>query len=92
MIPAQVEYRRAGSLQEAFAALEDEDAKVLAGGQSLVSVLKLRLSRPSLLVDIGELDLRGIGETGSELRLGALVNPQDVRAVEFNFSPGARAG
>jgi carbon-monoxide dehydrogenase medium subunit len=78
MIPAEVEYLRAGSLEEALTALGDPDAKVLAGGQSLVSVLKLRLARPSLLVDIGGLELRGVEVRDGHVRLGALSIWDDV--------------
>ena len=72
MIPAEVEYVRPGSLEDALAALAEPEAKALAGGQSLVSVLKLRLVRPRLLVDIGGLALRGVEELGGELHIGAL--------------------
>jgi aerobic carbon-monoxide dehydrogenase medium subunit len=71
VIPAPVEYTRATTIAHALEALGRPDAKVLAGGQSLVPILKLRLARPSLLVDIGRLDLAGISLNG-ELRLGAL--------------------
>jgi carbon-monoxide dehydrogenase medium subunit len=82
MIPAEVDYLRAGSVEEALAALGDAEAKALAGGQSLVSVLKLRLARPSLLVDIGGLDLRGVEASDAELRLGALSTWDEIaRAV-----------
>ena len=57
MIPASVDYVRATSLDDALAALETEDAKVLAGGQSLLPAMKLRLARPALLVDVGGLGL-----------------------------------
>ena len=72
MIPAQLDYRRPETLDDALTALAEPDAKALAGGQSLVSVLKLRLVRPSVLVDIGRLDLRGLHLGDSELRIGAL--------------------
>jgi carbon-monoxide dehydrogenase medium subunit len=72
VIPAQLDYMRASSLEDALSALAEPDAKAIAGGQSLVSVLKLRLARPALLVDIGELPLRGLESSGGELRLGAL--------------------
>jgi carbon-monoxide dehydrogenase medium subunit len=72
MIPAVVDYHRATSLEDAFEALAQPDARALAGGQSLLPMLKLRVARPSLLVDIGALDLRGIELAGDELRIGAL--------------------
>ena len=91
MIPAQVEYMRASSLDEALAALADPESKALAGGQSLVSVMKLRLARPTLLVDISELDFRGVELTESELRLGALaVWDRLARAPEL-LRPALRA-
>ena len=72
MIPAAVRYMRASSLDDAFEALAEPDAKALAGGQSLLSVMKLRIARPSVLVDIGGLALDEIELDGEELRLGAL--------------------
>jgi aerobic carbon-monoxide dehydrogenase medium subunit len=74
MIPAAFEYERAGSVDEAVALLgRDEDAKLLAGGHSLVPAMRLRISRPSLLVDIGRLDdLRYVREDGDRIAIGAL--------------------
>ena len=72
MIPAAVGYHRATSLEDALEALGRPDARALAGGQSLLPMLKLRLARPSLLVDIGTLELGGIELADSELRIGAL--------------------
>jgi carbon-monoxide dehydrogenase medium subunit len=67
-----LEYTRAPSLDDALDALSDPDSKALAGGQSLLPVLKLRLVRPTLLVDIARLPLRGVAVGDGELRLGAL--------------------
>ncbi|MDQ1704423.1 MAG: aerobic carbon-monoxide dehydrogenase medium subunit, partial [Frankiaceae bacterium] len=55
MIPPEFDYVKAGSVDEAVAALTErgEDAKVLAGGQSLIPLLRLRLAYPSVLVDVG---------------------------------------
>ena len=75
MIPAKFGYERPGSLADAVAALASggEDAKVIAGGQSLIPLLRLRLSTPGLLVDIGRLgELRGVVDEGATLRIGAL--------------------
>ena len=72
MIPATVEHVRPSSLEEALEALSDPDAKALAGGQSLLPVMKLRIVRPSVLVDIGRLELRSVHMDENELRLGAL--------------------
>jgi aerobic carbon-monoxide dehydrogenase medium subunit len=74
MIPAQFDYVRPSSLEEASAALAgDDDAKVIAGGQSLMPLLRLRLAYPSLLVDIGGLgSLSGVSDRGDSLMIGAL--------------------
>jgi carbon-monoxide dehydrogenase medium subunit len=72
VIPAPVRYVRASSLDQALEALAEPEAKALAGGQSLLPVMKLRIARPSVLVDIGGLGLDGIELQGDELRLGAL--------------------
>lgn len=73
MIPAQFDYVRPASLQEALTILMDREgeAKVLAGGFSLLPLLKLRLANPAILVDIRDLTgLVGITETADELRIG----------------------
>ena len=74
MIPAAFDYRRAGSVDEALALLADNGAKALAGGQSLLPLMKLRLAAPGTLVDIGRLDeLRGISRLDDgRLQVGAL--------------------
>jgi aerobic carbon-monoxide dehydrogenase medium subunit len=75
MIPAKFDYTRPGSLDEAVRALADggDDAKVIAGGQSLMPLLRLRLAYPELLVDVGGLDeLRGVRDEGGSLWIGAL--------------------
>ncbi len=74
MIPASFEYVRPASLDEAVRALADggDDAKVIAGGQSLMPLLRLRLAYPDLLVDIGAIDeLTGIADAGDALLIGA---------------------
>ncbi len=72
MIPATVEYVRAGSVEEALQALAQPDVKVLAGGQSLLPAMKLRIARPSVVVDIGGLGLDGIEERNGDLVIGAM--------------------
>jgi carbon-monoxide dehydrogenase medium subunit len=75
MIPAKFGYMRPASLSEATAALSQggDDAKVIAGGQSLLPLLRLRLAYPEMLVDVGGLEeLRGIADEGESLRIGAL--------------------
>jgi len=80
--PAPFDYLRPGSLAEAAAALAEEpNAKVLAGGQSLVPLLSMRLAAPSMLVDINGLpDLSGSEVTGEGVRIGALARHADVLA------------
>jgi carbon-monoxide dehydrogenase medium subunit len=72
VIPAAFDYARAGSVDEAIELLGREDAKAIAGGHSLLPLLKLRFARPSLLVDIGRLDdLRYVREDGDHIAVGA---------------------
>jgi carbon-monoxide dehydrogenase medium subunit len=75
MLPARFDYHRPGSIDEALEMLRGlGDAKVLAGGQSLIPVLKLRFAAPANLVDINRVPgLDGIAEEGGTLRIGALV-------------------
>jgi carbon-monoxide dehydrogenase medium subunit len=81
MIPAKFGYVRPTSLSDAIAALagSDEDAKVIAGGQSLIPLLRLRLADPGLLVDIGRLaELHGVVDEGATLRIGALTTHYEL--------------
>ena len=72
MKPAPFEYVRPASVPEAIAALASDDgAKVIAGGQSLVPLMAMRLARPTLLVDVNDLGLDGIDATGDVVRIGA---------------------
>ena len=74
MIPAAFQYHRAASVDDAIDALgRDEDAKLLAGGHSLIPALKLRIVRPSTLVDVGRLEeLRYVRDDGDRIAIGAL--------------------
>lgn len=75
MIPASFDYVRPSSVSDAVSALAEggEDAKVLAGGQSLIPVLRLRLSYPELLVDLGGIaELRGVRDDGDAIVVGAM--------------------
>ena len=84
MIPAPVRYARAGSVEEALGLLAEPESRVLAGGQSLIPVLKLRVARPSLVVDVGGLELSGVEERNGELVLGALTTWDELaRAPEL---------
>lgn len=81
MIPAEFEYAAPTTLDEAVAALNEagEDAKVLAGGQSLMPVLRLRMAAPTTVVDLGRVpDLRGIREDGDTLVIGATTTHYEV--------------
>ena len=75
MIPAKFDYVKPGSVEEAVTALVEggEDAKIIAGGQSLLPVLRLRLAAPSLLVDLGGIaELKGIRDDGDGIVIGAM--------------------
>ncbi|NUR43852.1 MAG: xanthine dehydrogenase family protein subunit M [Streptomyces sp.] len=81
MIPPAFEYTRPADVDEAVRALADagEDAKVLAGGQSLLPLLRLRLAFPELVVDVGRIaELRGVREDGDTLVIGAMTTHHDV--------------
>ena len=91
MIPAAVEYRRVSTLEDALNALADPEAAVLAGGQSLVPVLKLRLTRPSVLVDIAGLELGGVDDAEDEVRIGALATWADLLRADALQRPELRA-
>jgi len=71
--PAPFAYKKAHSLDEAIALLGEKDARLLAGGQSLIATLNMRLSAPSLLIDINKLHgLNGISEKNGAIEIGAL--------------------
>jgi aerobic carbon-monoxide dehydrogenase medium subunit len=83
--PAEFEYKRPTSLDEAIGLLaEDGDTRPLAGGHSLLPMMKLRLAEPAALVDIGRIPgLDGIEVAGEELRIGALATHASVAASEL---------
>ena len=84
MKPPEFDYAAPETIEEAVALLSDPDleAKVLAGGQSLVPLLSLRLTYPELLVDIARIDgLEGIEVSDERVRIGAMTRQ---RAVEFS--------
>ncbi|MBN9888005.1 FAD binding domain-containing protein [Salipiger abyssi] len=82
MKPYPFEYTRVSSLEEAVTLLQREDEpRIIAGGQSLVPILAMRLAAPSRLIDIGGLSaLRGIERRGDVLRIGALARHAEVMA------------
>ena len=92
MKPVAFDYRRATSATEAIALLDQAQggAKLIAGGQSLGPMLNLRLARPSLLVDISQLNqLKRVEERDSSIIIGAAVTHA---AIEDGIAPTAGAG
>ncbi len=81
MIPASFDYTAPTSVADAIRALGDagEDAKLLAGGQSLLPVLRLRLAFPTVLVDLAKVgEMRGVRDDGDALVIGAMTRHADV--------------
>ena len=85
MIPAAFDYEVAESVDHAVGLLgEREDAKLLAGGHSLVPAMKLRIARPASLIDIGRLDdLSYVAEEGDTIAIGALTRHKDVAGASL---------
>jgi aerobic carbon-monoxide dehydrogenase medium subunit len=86
MYPGRFEYFSPGTLDEALSTLDrlGEGAKVLAGGQSLIPLMKLRFAAPDALVDINGVEgLDGLREEGGELQIGALVRHRDCERSEL---------
>jgi aerobic carbon-monoxide dehydrogenase medium subunit len=81
MIPAPFDYLAPASVEEALQALAHygDDAKIIAGGQSLLPVLRMRLNAPEVVIDIGKIDsLRGVRDDGDAIVVGALTTHHDV--------------
>jgi aerobic carbon-monoxide dehydrogenase medium subunit len=94
LIPAEFDYVAPDSLEAALAALREggEDAKVLAGGHSLVPLMKLRLAAPALIVDLRKVDeLRGVSRDGGVLAFGAMTCHHDVATGGFGLPSAAAA-
>jgi carbon-monoxide dehydrogenase medium subunit len=82
VIPAEFDYVAPTTVDDAVRALSEagEDAKVIAGGQSLMPVLRMRLAAPSKLIDLNRIpELRGIREDGDSLVIGAMTTHYDVQ-------------
>jgi carbon-monoxide dehydrogenase medium subunit len=82
VIPAAFDYVAPSTIDEALSALASagEDAKVLAGGQSLLPVLRMRLAAPSTLIDLSRVtELRGVRDDGDALVIGAMTTHYDVQ-------------
>src|SRR6267378_4681626 len=85
MIPASFDYIAAKSLEEAVTLLakHKDDAKILAGGHSLIPAMKLRLATPQVLIDIGRIkDLSYIREEGGQIRIGAMTTHYQMEASD----------
>ncbi len=91
MIPAGFDYMAPDTLDEALAALAaDDDAKALAGGHSLIPMLRLRFAAPSLLVDLRRVPgLRGISRDNGTVRLGAMTTHHEVDAAGLGLASAA---
>lgn len=82
MIPAKFDYIAPATVEEAIAALSEggDDAKILAGGQSLLPVLRMRLNAPELVIDLGRIgSLRGVRDDGDAIVIGAMTTHHDVK-------------
>lgn len=84
MYPAQFDYHRASSVAQALDLLASkQDAKLLAGGHSLLPMMKLRLAQPANLIDIGGIkELSGIARAGDAVRIGALTTHAEIAASD----------
>jgi carbon-monoxide dehydrogenase medium subunit len=85
VIPAAFDYTAPTTLQEALRAIAEagDDGKVLAGGQSLLPILRMRLNAPQTVIDLGRIDeLRGITDEGDHLAIGAMTTYADVLASD----------
>jgi carbon-monoxide dehydrogenase medium subunit len=86
VIPAAFDYKRASSAAEAISLVGQygDEAKFLAGGHSLIPLMKLRLAQPSMLIDIGRItDLSYIKDAGDHIAIGALTRHMDVEKSEL---------
>src|SRR5437764_8417486 len=85
MIAAQFDYKRANTLDEALSLLaQNEDAKILAGGHSLIPAMKLRLMQPPLLIDIGRIkNLAYIREENGQIQIGAATTHYQIESSEL---------
>jgi carbon-monoxide dehydrogenase medium subunit len=84
MFPANFDYHRAATAQEALELLKEyPEGKLLAGGHSLIPMMKLRLAQPATLIDIGRIgELKGIEKKGDSIRIGALTTHAELAASE----------
>src|SRR5246500_2748553 len=86
MIPAAFDYVRASSVNEALDLLakHGDDAKILAGGHSLIPAMKLRLSQPKIVIDIGRIaDLRSVSQQNGTIAIGALTTHYEIESSDL---------
>ena len=86
MIPAPFDYKRASSAEEAISLIAEagDEAKFLAGGHSLLPLMRLRLAQPSVLIDVGRLtDLSYIRDAGDHIAIGALTRHRDLETSDL---------
>lgn len=86
MIPAEFEYAAPSSVADALALLAEhgDEAKVMAGGQSLMPILRMRLNAPEMVIDLGRIaELTGVTDEGDSIRIGAMTTYADVLASDL---------
>ena len=86
MIPAAFDYQRADSKEQVISLLKEhgDDAKILAGGHSLIPLMKYRLAAPGILVDVGRIEeLSYVREEGDYLAIGALTRHREIETNEL---------
>src|SRR5438477_798734 len=85
MIPAQFDYVRANTIDEELSLLaQNEDAKILAGGHSLIPAMKLRLAMPPMLIDISRIkDLSYVSEENGQIRIGAMTTHYQIESSDL---------
>jgi aerobic carbon-monoxide dehydrogenase medium subunit len=84
MIPTEFQYRRANSLDDAISLLSETDGKLLAGGHSIIPLMKLRLSEPGTLIDIARLpELKGIRESDGMIEIGAGTTHYEIETSDL---------
>ncbi|MCW5853157.1 MAG: FAD binding domain-containing protein, partial [Anaerolineae bacterium] len=84
MYPAKFDYMRANSITEAVSLLQQNpEAKIIAGGHSLLPLMKLRLATPPALIDIARIaDLKGVRQEGNGVTVGALTTHNEIAASD----------
>ena len=86
MIPAAFDYQRADSKEQAISLLKEhgDEAKLLAGGHSLIPLMKYRLAAPGVVVDVGRIDeLSYVRDEGNYLAIGALTRHREIETNEM---------